>query len=111
MPGKGGMRPDHNNRSVPVLMPENATSTMMSSGPMAFSANVPTDRSCGPFSTMAVASMFSNTLKRRPASGLLCCCQTILTQKTVNLNLRLYTLATINPVSMGALVRSVRTVP
>ena len=46
LPGNGGIVPDQNSRSVPVEMPECATSTTTSPGPGATTPPSPTCRRC-----------------------------------------------------------------
>jgi hypothetical protein len=48
MPGKGGMVPDQNSFSVPVEIPECATSTTTSAADGSVRPNSPTDRFFGP---------------------------------------------------------------
>jgi hypothetical protein len=61
MPGKGGIRPDQRRRSVPVLMPLQATSTTTSASPGSASSSRLRARSSGSCISTATVSIRDST--------------------------------------------------
>ena len=57
MPGNAGMVPSHNNRSVPVLMPLNSTSTLTSAAPISGNDKPVKANDLGCWKTIAVDCM------------------------------------------------------